>query len=107
MSVGPLLQFAVTGDLWQLGLSYQLKYWLDVPAIDPRLKVNLQAGAGLVHADFHAVDTSWVIPFGAGLDFALTKQLSLTSTFLLNWTDLHADGYHTHVMPGLTFGIRF
>lgn len=108
LSVGPLAQFAVTGDLFQFGLSGQAKYWLDLPGIDKRLKVNLQGGLGFLHADLHTSDTSFLIPIGVGLDYALNQQVSLISTFLLNFTDVETGrGTSTNVMPGLTFGIRF
>ena len=108
VSVGPLAQLAVTGDLFQFGFSGQGKYWLDLPGLDQRLKMNLQGGLGFLHADLHTSDTSFLIPLGVGLDYALNKQLSLTSTFLLNFTDVNT-GRRTdaNVMPGLTFGIRF
>lgn len=47
ISVGPLTQLAVTGDLFQFGLSGQGKYWFDLPGLDKRLKMNLQGGARL------------------------------------------------------------
>ena len=38
----------------------------------------------------------------------LSEKLSFTTTFLLNFTDLHTGrGTDAHVMPGLTFGLRF
>lgn len=46
ISVGPLAQLAVTGDLFQFGLSGQGKYWLDLPGLDKRLKMNRQGGSG-------------------------------------------------------------
>lgn len=108
LSVGPLAQFAVTGDLFQIGVSGQMKYWLDVPEIDKRVKVNLQGGLGFLHADLHTSDTSWLIPIGVGLDFALNRKISLISTFLLNFTDVDTGrGTGATVMPGLTFGVRF
>ena len=107
VSVGPLAQLAVTGDLFQIGVSGQGKYWLDLPGLDPRLKLNLQGGLGFLHADHHSSDTSFLIPIGVGLDYALNGQVSLISTFLLNFTDVET-GRRTdaNVMPGLTFGIR-
>jgi hypothetical protein len=89
-------------------LSGQGKYWLDLPGLDTRLKMNLQGGLGFLHADLHTSDTSFLIPIGVGLDFALNQQVSLTSTFLLNFTDVDT-GRRTdaNVMPGLTFGFRF
>lgn len=108
LSLGPLAQIAATGDLIQLGFSGQAKLWLELPDLDKRLKLNLQGGIGFIHADLHDSDTSWLIPIGIGVDFALNEKLSLTSTFLLNFTDLHTGrGTDAHIMPGLTFGIRF
>ncbi len=108
ISVGPLAQLAVTGDLFQFGFSGQGKYWLDLPGLDKRLKMNLQGGLGFLHADLHRSDTSFLIPIGVGLDFALNEQVSLISTFLLNFTDVDTGrGTDASVMPGLTFGIRF
>ena len=108
ISVGPLAQLAVTGDLFQFGLSGQGKYWLDLPGLDARLKMNLQGGLGFLYADLHKSDTSFLIPIGVGLDYALNQQMNLTSTFLLNFTDVNTGrGTDTNVMPGLTFGIRF
>lgn len=108
ISIGPLAQFAVTGDLFQLGVSGQVKYWLDLPGLDNRWKVNIQGGLGFLYADLHSSDASWLIPIGIGVDYALTQQLSLVSTFLLNFADVDTGrGTGASVMPGLTFGIRF
>lgn len=108
ISLGPLLQLGFTGDLTQVGLSGQGKYWLDLPDTSNRAKLVLQAGAGFAHADMRGSDTSWLIPLGVGLDYKIDEKLSLTSTFLLNFTDLDLGrGNSTTVMPGLTFGIRF
>jgi len=107
-SVGPLGQLALTGDLFQIGFSGQVKYWWEVAGIDPRLKANLQAGLGFVHANYLTSDTSFLIPLGVGLDYALNQKVSLISTFLLNLTDLDTgNGNDTNVMPGLTFGVRY
>jgi hypothetical protein len=108
LSIGPLAQIAATGDLFQFGFSGQAKYWLDLPGLDKRLKVNVQGGLGFLHSDLFTSDDSWLIPIGVGLDYALNQKLSLTSTFLLNFTDVHTGrGTDAHVMPGLTFGLRF
>ncbi|TMQ28308.1 MAG: porin family protein [Nitrospirae bacterium] len=108
VSVGPLAQFAVTGDLFQVGVSGQGKYWLNLPGVDNRLKVNLQGGLGFLYADRHSSDASWLIPIGVGVDYALNEQLSLMSTFLLNFTDVDTGRRSgATVMPGLTFGVRF
>jgi hypothetical protein len=105
LSVGPLLQLGFTGDSTQVGLSGQVKYWID---LDPRLALTVQGGAGFVYNSFRDDDTSWLIPLGFGVDYALTSSLNLTGTFLLNFTDLDTGrGSGRNVMPGLTFGVRF
>jgi Outer membrane protein beta-barrel domain len=107
-SVGPLMQVAFTGSLTQFGLSGQGKYWFDIPDTANRAKLVLQGGLGFIHADRLDSDTSWLIPLGVGIDYAMTEKLALTATFLLNFTDLDTGhGKDAHVMPGLTFGVRF
>jgi len=108
LSLGPLLQLGATGDMTLIGFSGQAKYWIDLPDTNNRAKLNLQAGVGFVHADFFRDDTSWLIPIGVGFDYKLNETLALTTTFLINFTDLHTGGgTDAHIMPGLTFGIRF
>ena len=108
ISLGPLLQTAFTGNMNQVGFSGQGKYWIDLPETDNRLKLALQGGLGFIHSDFFRNDTSWLIPIGVGLDFAVSRTVSLTADFLLNFTDLNTGGgTGANVMPGLTFGIRF
>lgn len=107
-SMGPLMQLGVTGDLTQVGLSGQGKYWIDIPDTADKLKLVLQGGLGFVHADMRRTDTSWLIPLGVGLDYKVDERMALTSTFLLNFTDLDPrPGARTTVMPGLTVGVRF
>ena len=104
-SVGPLLQFGVTGDMTQIGASGQVKYWMN---LSRELKLTAQGGVGFVHTDFRGNDTSFLIPIGVGFDYALSRNVSATSTFLLNITDVDTGfNNHHHVMPGLTFGLRF
>lgn len=82
-----------------------MKYWID---LDPRLALTVQGGAGFVYNSFRDDDTSWLIPLGFGVDYALTSSLNLTGTFLLNFTDLDTHrGSGRNVMPGLAFGVRF
>jgi hypothetical protein len=108
VSVGPLLQLAATGDLAQIALSGQAKYWIDIPGTGNRLKVTVQGGIGFVHAAFRDDDTSWLIPIGAGADYKLADSLNVTGTFLLNFTDLDTGrGSDARVMPGFTVGVRF
>jgi len=108
-SVGPLLQLGFTGDLFQVGLSGQAKYWILIPSTQNRLKVAVQGGIGFMHASFRQDDTSFLIPLGATADYALTPRVSVTGTFLLNLTDLDPGptSHHAHVMPGFTVGVRF
>jgi hypothetical protein len=105
ISLGPFLQLAFTGDISQIGLSGQAKYWFEMTN---QWKLTAQGGIGFVHSAFRDDDTSWLIPVGAGLDYALTDTISVMATFLLNLTDLDTGrGSGTTVMPGLTFGVRF
>ena len=107
-SVGPLMQIAFTGSLTQIGLSGQGKYWFDIPETANRAKLVFQGGIGFIHADRLDSDTSWLIPLGVGIDYAVTQKMALTATFLLNFTDLDTGhGKDAHVMPGITFGVRF
>jgi hypothetical protein len=107
-SVGPLLQLGVTGDSSQVGLSAQVKYWIDIPNTGKKLKVAPQIGLGFVHNSFRRGDTSWLIPLGVGADYALTERLNLTGTFLINFSDLDTGrGSGADAMPGLTVGVRF
>jgi hypothetical protein len=107
-SVGPLMQVAFTGALTQIGISGQAKFWSVVPDTDNRLKIVGQAGLGFLHADRLNSDTSFLIPIGIGLDYAVSRSLALTADFLINFTDIDTGkGRDAHVMPGLTFGVRF
>jgi hypothetical protein len=108
LTLGPLMQLGFTGDLGQLGLSGQAKYWIPLRGMARRLKLTVQAGLGFVHSDFGDVDTSWLIPLGVGADYVLSDTLSATGTFLLNFTDLDTGGAgEADVMPALIFGLRF
>jgi hypothetical protein len=85
-----------------------VKYWIDVPGTDNRLKVAAQGGIGFVYAAFRDDDTSWLIPIGVGADYKLADGLNITGTFLLNFTDLDTGrGSDAHLMPGFTVGVRF
>ncbi len=94
-SVGPLFQFGFTGDLTQVGISMQSKYTFDLPKI-PKVKPHLQGGLGFIHVDMDRPpvtpngqdsDLAFLIPFGGGFDVELSKNLSIGSTLLLNFTD--------------------
>ena len=110
LSVGPLLQVALNGDLEQIGLSGQGKFWIPIPNTSNKAKVTLQGGLGFVHADRFGSDTSFLIPIGIGLDYRLHEDVAVYTDFLLNFTDLDTErgnGDDTNIMPGLTFGARF
>ncbi len=108
ISLGSLLQTAFTGNMNQVGFSGQGKYWINFPEPNDRLRLALQGGLGFIHCDCFRNDTSWLIPIGVGLDFAISRTVSLTSDFLLNFTDLNTGGgTGANVLPGLTFGVRF
>ncbi|MDZ4732105.1 MAG: hypothetical protein SGJ16_00765 [Nitrospirota bacterium] len=93
------------GDLLRVGLSGQAKYLIELPGLYPRLKMKLQKGLGFLHTDLHTSDTSFLIPIGVDLDFALNQLVNHTSTFLLNFTDIDKGRRTgTNVMPELTFG---
>ena len=122
LSVGPLAQYAGTGNDFLFGLSGQARYWWPLPGMDGRTKLVVQGGLGFVRAGITDTDsntshtfTSFVVPLGVGLDYALTNRLALTADFLLNVTalgkDVRAGGrefdLHTNVMPALYLGVRF
>ncbi len=108
LSLGPLLQLGFTGDMSQVGVSGQVKYWIDIPGTDNRLKVVPEAGIGFVHTGFRNDDTSWLIVLGASADYRLNNKLSVTGTLLLNFTSLDTDrATGADVMPGFTVGVRF
>src|SRR5438445_790881 len=62
-SVGPLLQFGVTGNLTQIGVSGQVKYWLN---LSKALKLTAQGGLGFMHTDVPGSGTSLLVPLGVG-----------------------------------------
>ena len=105
VAVGPLMQLGFTGDLFQIGVSGQGKYWLSLP--DDRMKLSFQGGVGFVHADFQADDTSFLIPLGAGYHFWPSDSVAIGGVFLLNITDLDTGRDDTNVMPSFTFDVRF
>jgi hypothetical protein len=109
-SVGPLLQFGVTDDLFQFGPTAQVKYTFD---IDPRFKANLQGGIGFMYAELDRRggdrdDTSFLIPVGGGLEYRISDGISLGSTLLFNFTDLNEvrnENFHVALLGGLK--VRF
>jgi len=123
VSVGPLAQYAGTGNDIIFGLSAQAKYWWGIPSGRNLAKLVVQGGIGFVRAGIKDNDsgapadtyTSFLIPVGIGLDYTVTKHVAVTADFLVNFTSLgetvHVGGrdvnLHTNVMPGLYLGMRF
>ncbi|MDH4084823.1 MAG: hypothetical protein OEV99_15455 [Nitrospira sp.] len=121
-SIGPLAQYAGAGDDFLFGLTVQGKYWWPIPGMNNQTKLVLQGGIGFVRAGvrepeigFGDTFSSFLIPLGVGIDHAVTEQVSVTADFMLNITALGRDvrvagrevDFHTNVMPGLYFGVRF
>ena len=110
-TIGPLMQLGVTDDLFQIGITAQAKYTLDIPDV-PELKPSVQAGIGFIHDDldvgpFSDDDTSWLIPLGFGIEYRAMKNLYLATNLLFNFTDLEvlnrSDNLHVSWYVGLRF----
>ena len=121
LSAGPLVQYAGAGNDVLVGLSAQARYWWNILG-SGKAKLVVQGGIGIVWADIEDTDsgaagtyTSFLIPLGVGLDYAVTRRVAVTADLLLNLTSLgehvRAGGreadLHTIVMPGLFLGVRF
>lgn len=122
LSVGPLAQYAGAGNDFLFGLSAQVKYWWDIRGTRNPARLVVQGGLGFVRAGIKDTDsgvadtfTSFLIPIGVGVDYALTRQMALTAEVVVNFTSLGEDvrvggrevDLHTNVMPGLYLGVRF
>jgi hypothetical protein len=122
LSVGPLAQYAGAGNDLLFGLSAQAKYWWVIPGTRSLAKLAVQGGVGFVWADIEDSDSgvadtysSFLIPVGVGLDYALTRKVAVTVEVLVNLTSLgesvraggRAVDLHTNVMPALYLGVRF
>jgi len=92
-SIGPLLQFGFTDDLFQFGFTGQAKYTFDLKEI-PALKPHIEAGLGFIYLNLDRSrggsedDVSFLIPLGMGVEYRLTNSISLDTNFLFNFTDL-------------------
>lgn len=108
LSVGPLVQFGLTDDLFQFGPSVQLKHTYD---IDQRLTANLQGGIGFIYAELERRgrdrdDTSFLVPLGGGLEYRIGNDISLGTTVLFNFMDLdrvRSENFYLSVLGGLKF----
>ena len=115
-SVGPLLQFGIGGDLFQMGISGQARYVFQNPRF-PEVRPHLQGGLGFLFVDADIVnpspppgrvnrdDLGFLVPFGGGVDFQLDKNVLLGTTLLLNFTD--ADVGQDNLFMTWFFGFRF
>jgi hypothetical protein len=121
LSIGPLAQYAGTGNDFLFGLSAQAKYWWDIPGLDAT-RLVVQGGVGFVRAGIKDTDSgtantygSFLIPIGLGIDHAVSERLSVTADFLLNFTSLGENvqsggrefDLHTNIMPAFYLGVRF
>ncbi|MBK9308129.1 MAG: hypothetical protein IPM58_13865 [Nitrospira sp.] len=122
ISIGPLVQYAGAGDDFLFDLTVQGKYWWAIPGMNNQTKLVLQGGIGFARAGVREPEigygdtfSSFLIPLGIGVDHAVTEQVSLTADFMVNITALGREfrvagqeaDFHTNVMPGLYFGVRF
>jgi hypothetical protein len=96
---------------WQ---AVQAKLWFPLPALQTSSTLFLQSGVGLLQADpLLPSQSPWglpslMVPFGLGMDYPTDTGRTLTTMFSLNLNDIKTgSSTPTHVMPGLTFGIRF
>lgn len=109
VSIGPLVQFGVTDDLFHFGPSVQLKYTHD---IDQRLKATVQGGVGFLYANLDRRgrdrdDTGILFPVGPGLEYRITNDISLGSTLLFNFADndVRRERFFVSLLGGLR--VRF
>jgi hypothetical protein len=111
ISLGPLMQFGVTGDLFQFGLSAQAKYTFDLPQV-PELKPHVEGGIGFLYANLDRPgpgsrdDTSFLIPVGVGLEYRLSPRLSLDTTAFFNFTDINVKNTDRNFFFTWLLGLR-
>ena len=96
---------------WQ---AVQTRLWFHLPALEASSRLFLQSGLGLLQADpLLPSQSPWampslMVPLGVGMDYPTDSGRTLTTLFSVNMSDIKAgSSTPTHVMPGLTFGIRF
>jgi hypothetical protein len=110
VSVGPLLQMGFGSDLFQLGLSGQLKYTMDIRQISA-LKPHVEAGIGFVFADYENggddSDVSFLFPIGFGAEYRLSRTMSLDTTVYLNFTDLDVGRKNDNFFLTWLVGVKF
>jgi hypothetical protein len=121
LSVGPLVQYGGVGNDVVAALSVQAKYWWSFLA-SGNARLVVQAGIGAIAADIEDADTgaatsdtSFVIPLGIGVDYAVTPRVAVTADFILNLTSLgevvSVGGRNVDLratlIPAFFLGVRF
>ena len=121
LSVGPLVQYGGVGNDVVAAVSFQAKRWWSILARG-NARLVVQGGIGVIVADITDADTgaadtdtSFVVPLGIGVDYAVSPRVAVTADFILNVTSLgevvSAGGrqvdLHTNVIPGFFLGVRF
>ena len=111
ISLGPLMQFGVTSDLFQMGLTAQAKYTFDLPQV-PQLKPHLEGGIGFLYANLdrpgsgNKDDTSFLIPLGVGVEYRLSPRISLDTTAFFNFTDINVRNSDQNFFFTWLLGVR-
>jgi len=121
-SVGPLAQYAGAGNDQLVGVSVQAKRWWVIPGTRRPVRLAVQGGLGYLWADIEDADTgaavtdsSFLIPLGIALDYAVSRRVAVTVEVLVNLTSLGEKvrvgdrevDLRTNVMPALYLGVRF
>ena len=121
-SVGPLAQYAGAGNDHLVGVTVQAKRWWGIPGTRRPVRLAVQGGLGYLWADIEDADTgaavtdsSFLIPLGIAVDYAVSRRVAVTVEVLVNLTalgekvrvgDREVD-LRTNVMPALYLGVRF
>ena len=112
VSLGPLIQLALTDDLTQIGFSLQGKYHINLVG-NPNLRPHVQGGLGFIFADVDLPfaaddsDTSYLVPLGAGVEYRIADNISASTNLLLNITSLSILGVEDDNFLAWYFGLRF
>jgi hypothetical protein len=91
LSVGPLMQFGISGNTFLIAPTLNVQYTLPVTVNGAeQLKPFAQGGMGLVYIEKdlpgpNAYDTDFLINFGLGADYWLNNRMAVGSNFLFNF----------------------
>jgi hypothetical protein len=121
-SVGPLAQYAGAGNDHLVGVSVQAKHWWVIPGTRRPTRLAVQGGLGYLWGDIEDADTgaavtdsSFLIPLGIALEYAVSRRVAATVAVLVNLAalgekvrvgDREVD-LRANVMPALYLGVRF